>query len=245
MNRYRIKIQYDGSSFSGFQSQKDNSGIQNKIESSISMLNDKKFIKLNGASRTDSGVHALGQVAHFDLNTNLSENDLKKAINARLEKEIRITDIKKVNKKFHSRFDAKSKEYNYYCTLDNSPLLIRSHYFVKNINFKILKKISHSIIGEHDFLSFSKFSNKQNNICKILKSEWILDKSKQKLLYIIHGNRFLHHMVRYLVGTMIATAQNKMTIEEFERLITRPRKDAKIFKSPSKGLVLKEIFYEN
>ena len=114
MNRYRIKIQYDGSNFSGFQSQKDNSGIQNKIESSIAMLNKKKFVKLYGASRTDSGVHALGQIAHFDLNTDLSENDLKKAINARLKKEIRISDVKTVNQDFHSRFNAKSKEYNYF-----------------------------------------------------------------------------------------------------------------------------------
>jgi tRNA pseudouridine38-40 synthase len=245
MNRYRIKIQYDGSNFSGFQSQKDNSGIQNKIESSIAMLNKKKFVKLYGASRTDSGVHALGQIAHFDLNTDLSENDLKKAINARLKKEIRISDVKTVNQDFHSRFNAKSKEYNYYCTLDENPLDIKNHFFVKNINIEILNNTSRLIIGEHDFLSFSKFSNKKNNICSILRSEWILDKTNQKLLYIIRGNRFLHHMVRYLVGTMIATAQNKMTIEEFEGLISKPKKDAKIFKSPAKGLILKEIFYEN
>tara|TARA_B100000902_G_scaffold338037_1_gene339347 strand:+ start:73 stop:810 length:738 start_codon:yes stop_codon:yes gene_type:complete len=245
MNRYKIKIQYDGSNFSGFQSQKDNSGIQNKIESSIIMLNNKNSVKLYGASRTDSGVHALGQVAHFDLNTNLSENDLKKAINARLEKEIRISDVSIVDKDFHSRFNAKSKEYNYYCTLDKNPLDIRNHYYVKNVNTEILNNISQLIIGEHDFLSFSKFSNKENNRCLILKSEWILDKSNQKLLYIIRGNRFLHHMVRYLVGTMIATAQNKINKKEFERLLIEPRKDAKIYKSPAKGLILKEIFYED
>ncbi len=245
MNRYKIKIQYDGSNFSGFQSQKDNSGIQNKIESSIIMLNNKNSVKLYGASRTDSGVHALGQVAHFDLNTNLSENDLKKAINARLEKEIRISDVSIVDKDFHSRFNAKSKEYNYYCTLDKNPLDIRNHYYVKNVNTEILNNISQLIIGEHDFLSFSKFSNKENNRCLILKSEWILDKSNQKLLYIIRGNRFLHHMVRYLVGTMIATAQNKINKKEFERLLIEPKKDAKIYKSPAKGLILKEIFYED
>jgi len=245
MNRYKIKIQYDGSNFSGFQSQKDNSGIQNKIESSITMLNNKDSVKLYGASRTDSGVHALGQVAHFDLNTNLSENDLKKAINARLEKEIRISDVRIVDKDFHSRFNARSKEYNYYCTLDENPLDVRNHYYVKNVNIEILNYISQLIIGEHDFLSFSKFSNKENNRCVILKSEWILDRSNKKLLYIVRGNRFLHHMVRYLVGTMIATAQNKMTKKEFKRLLAEPIKDAKIYKSPAKGLILKEIFYED
>ena len=245
MNRYKIKIQYDGSNFSGFQSQKDNSGIQNKIESSIAMLNNKDSVKLYGASRTDSGVHALGQVAHFDLNTNLSENDLKKAINARLEKEIRISDVRIVDNDFHSRFNARSKEYNYYCTLDENPLDVRNHYYVKNVNIEILNNISQLIIGEHDFLSFSKFSNKENNRCVILKSEWILDRSNKKLLYIVRGNRFLHHMVRYLVGTMIATAQNKMTKKEFKRLLEEPIKDAKIYKSPAKGLILKEIFYED
>ena len=245
MNRYKIKIQYDGSNFSGFQSQKDNSGIQNKIESSITMLNNKDSVKLYGASRTDSGVHALGQVAHFDLNTNLSENDLKKAINARLEKEIRISDVRIVDNDFHSRYNARSKEYNYYCTLDENPLDVRNHYYVKNVNIEILNNISQLIIGEHDFLSFSKFSNKENNRCVILKSEWILDRSNKKLLYIVRGNRFLHHMVRYLVGTMIATAQNKMTKKEFKRLLAEPIKDAKIYKSPAKGLILKEIFYED
>jgi tRNA pseudouridine38-40 synthase len=116
---------------------------------------------------------------------------------------------------------------------------------VKNVNIEILNNISQLIIGEHDFLSFSKFSNKENNRCVILKSEWILDRSNKKLLYIVRGNRFLHHMVRYLVGTMIATAQNKMTKKEFKRLLAEPIKDAKIYKSPAKGLILKEIFYED
>lgn len=245
MNRYKIKIQYDGSNYSGFQSQKNNSAIQNKIESSISMLNDKNFVKVNGASRTDSGVHALGQVAHFDLSTSLSDNDLKKAINARLEKTIRISKLEKVSNDFHSRFDAHSKEYNYFCILDENPLSINHHYFVSNLNIVSLKDISHFIIGKHNFLSFSKFSNKENNKCSIFKSEWILDKTNKKLLYIIRGDRFLHHMVRYLVGTMIAVAQNKISSEDFKNLLVDPRKDAKIFKSPAKGLILKEIFYEN
>ena len=182
----------------------------------------------------------------------LSEMDLSelkewfKEINNYLsEKEIRISDVRIVDNDFHSRFNARSKEYNYYCTLDENPLDVRNHYYVKNVNIEILNNISQLIIGEHDFLSFSKFSNKENNRCAILKSEWILDRSNNKLLYIVRGNRFLHHMVRYLVGTMIATAQNKMTKKEFKRLLAEPIKDAKIYKSPAKGLILKEIFYED
>ena len=121
-NRYKIVIQYDGSNFLGFQSQKDPNTIQSNIEKSLSFLNNKKEIKIVGASRTDSGVHALGQVAHFDLNTNLDDKSIKNAINARLPHEIQIISVENVSEDFHSRYNANKKEYIYQCTIDNSPL---------------------------------------------------------------------------------------------------------------------------
>ena len=246
MTRYKIVIQYDGTNFSGFQSQKNLSGIQDKIESSIFVLNNNKKVKIYGASRTDAGVHALGQVAHFDLDSKLTDKELHRAINARLDKEIRISHLSKIEESFHSRFDAKSKEYNYLCCLSDNPLYLKDHYHVKNIDIKLLMEVSKIIEGKHNFLSFSKFSNKQNNNCEIFASKWVFDdKNHEKLLYIIHGNRFLHHMVRYLVGSMIAVSQNKISIDDFRTLLNKPIKDAKIFKAPSNGLVLKEIFYEN
>ena len=246
MSRYKITIQYDGNSFSGFQSQKNKLGIQDQIESSIAKLNNNKLVKVYGASRTDAGVHALGQVAHFDIVSQLSDDDFLRAINARLNKEIRISKLVKVDDFFHSRFDAKSKKYEYFCCTEENPLFLKNHHFIKNIDFNLIKKASKLIEGEHDFLSFSKFSGKENNRCKIFSSEWLFDdKNKQKLSYIIHGNRFLHHMVRYLVGTMIAVGQNKISIEDFLILLNNPKKDARIFKAPSKGLILREIFYEN
>ena len=115
MTRYKIIIQYDGTNFSGFQSQKNKSGIQDKIESSILKLNQGKKVRIYGASRTDAGVHALGQVAHFDLDSKLNDEELLRAINARLDRKIRISDLKKIDENFHSRFDATSKEYQYSC----------------------------------------------------------------------------------------------------------------------------------
>ena len=246
MNRYKIVIQYDGTNFAGFQSQKNQSGIQDKIEYSISKLNNENKVKIYGASRTDAGVHALGQVAHFDLDSKLPDGELLRAINARLDKEIRLSQLTKVSENFHSRFDAISKEYHYLCSLSDNPLYLKDHFQVKNLDFDLLIEASKIIEGQHDFLSFSKFSDKKNNLCKIFTSKWVLDDKKdEKLLYIVHGDRFLHHMVRYLVGTMIALSQNKISINDFKSLLNQPRKDAKIFKAPSNGLVLKEIFYEN
>ena len=246
MSRYKIIIQYDGNNFSGFQSQKNKSGIQDQIESSLSNLNNNKLVKVFGASRTDAGVHALGQVAHFDIISKLSDDDLLRAINARLNKEIRVSKLVKVDDSFHSRFGAKSKKYEYFCCTEENPLFLRNHHFIRNVDFSLIQKASKLIEGEHNFLSFSKFSGKENNLCKIFNSEWLFDdKNEQKLSYIVHGNRFLHHMVRYLVGTMIAVGQNKISIEDFLILLNNPKKDARIFKAPSKGLILKEIFYEN
>ncbi|MEC7918905.1 MAG: tRNA pseudouridine(38-40) synthase TruA [Candidatus Neomarinimicrobiota bacterium] len=244
MSRYKITVQYDGLDFSGFQSQKNLNTIQDKIEHSLSFLNENNLIRLSGASRTDSGVHALGQVAHFDLDTDLSLNAIKRAINARLPIEIRIIDIIEVDDQFHSRFDAIKKEYLYQCCLTDNPLLAKNHFIVKKINFEILKDLETELLGKHDFLSFSKFDiEKKNTICEIFKSKWTLE--DDKLFYIIEGNRFLHHMVRYLVGTMIACMEGKIAKKDFLSLLDNPIKNARLFKAPAHGLILNRIFYEN
>tara|TARA_B100001146_G_scaffold90793_1_gene80485 strand:- start:44585 stop:45319 length:735 start_codon:yes stop_codon:yes gene_type:complete len=244
MSRYKITIQYDGLGFSGFQSQKNLNTIQDKIEHSLSFLNHNNLIRVLGASRTDAGVHALGQVAHFDLDTELSLNAIKRAINARLPIEIRIIDIIEVNTEFHSRFDAIKKEYLYQCSLTDNPLLSKDHFVVKKIDFDILKDLQNELVGKHDFLSFSKFDiEKKNTICEIFKSKWTL--KDDKLFYIIEGNRFLHHMVRYLVGTMIGCMEEKISKKDFLSLLDNPRKDAKLLKAPALGLILNRIFYEN
>jgi len=244
MSRYKIIIQYDGLDFSGFQSQKNLNTIQDKIEHSLSFLNHNNLIRVLGASRTDAGVHALGQVAHFDFDTELSLNAIKRALNARLPIEIRIIDIMEVDARFHSRFDAIKKEYLYQCSLTDNPLLSKNHFIVKKIDFDMLKDIESELLGKHDFLSFSKFDiEKKNTVCQIFKSKWTLE--DDKLFYIIEGNRFLHHMVRYLVGTMIGCMDKKISKKDFLSLLDNPIKDGKLLKAPAHGLILNRIFYEN
>ena len=243
MNKYKIKVQYDGYSFSGFQSQKNLNTIQDKIEHSLSFLNQNNLIRVVGASRTDAGVHALGQVAHFNFDTELPLNAIKRAINARLPLQIRIIDIKAVNTEFHSRFDATKKQYLYQCSLTENPLLSKDHFVLKEIDFERLKDIEYELVGKHNFLSFSKFDiEKKNTKCEIFKSKWTLE--HDKLFYIIEGDRFLHHMVRYLVGTMIGYMGKKISKEEFLSLLDNPIKDAKLLKAPAHGLILNKIFYE-
>jgi tRNA pseudouridine38-40 synthase len=243
MRRYKAIVTYDGSMFNGFQSQKNKNTIQDHIEQSLSFLNNNNLIRIVGASRTDAGVHANGQVIHFDLDTSLNVETIAKSLNFRLPKEIFIKNVTKVEADFHSRFNALYKRYKYSCITAYNPLFRNTHYFLKNLKFEKLKEVQDLILGKHDFSSFSKFNEDVlNTKCNITKSSWYLE--EDKLYYTIEGDRFLHHMVRYLVGTMISVMNNKITINDFTNLILEPSKNTNLFKAPAHGLNLEEIYYE-
>lgn len=244
MARYKIIIRYDGTSFFGWQSQTDKETIQDTLESALKPLNGNNRVVVTGAGRTDTGVHALGQVAHFDLSTNLDDNVLFNALNARLPNTIRVKDLKVVDDNFHARFSAKKRYYNYQCYFGENLLYENQSWLIEKIDLKKLNQFAQLLKGQHDFLSFSKLNkNLDNTICNIYQSEWI--KNQELITFKICGNRFLHHMVRYLVGTMIAGINGKVSIHQFSKLLDHPQKDAKVFVAPPKGLFLMGIDYEN
>ncbi len=243
MSRYKITIQYDGTNYFGWQMQSHKRTIQSEIETALVPLNNNKRVKVIGAGRTDTGVHAFSQVAHFDLDTSLKIVQLKNAINARLPDDIRIIDVAQVSDDFHARFSAKRRYYRYQCYLGDILLFKNQSWFVGEIDESILDVFAKKIEGTYDFLSFSK-SNKhlKNTVCNIYESRWF--KSENMLIFNVCGNRFLHHMVRYLVGTMVAGAQGKISLDYFIDLLINPQKNVKIFMAPPKGLILFGIDYD-
>jgi len=243
MSRYKITIQYVGTNYYGWQSQKDAVTIQERIEKALLPLNGNKRVPIVGAGRTYTGVHALGQVAHFDLDTTIENDQLLKALNARLPKDIRIRSIDITEKEFNARFSAKKRYYNYQCYTGENLLFSNQTWMLKNIDIKILNQYASKLIGNHDFQSFSKVNKEiDNTLCDIYQSEWI--ENDNMVTFKICGNRFLHHMVRYLVGTMIAGIAGKISMKEFEDLLNNPRKDVKIYVAPPQGLILMGIDYE-
>lgn len=242
MSRYKIKIQYDGTHYFGWQMQSHKRTIQKEIETVLSPLNNDKRVIVTGAGRTDTGVHAFGQVAHFDLDTNLKSAQLLTALNARLPQDIRIMEIAQTSDEFHARFSAKRRHYKYQCYLGDNLLFKNQSWLISEIENSKLEMFAKKIKGTHDFLSFSKL-NKQlkNTTCIIYESKWY--KTENMLIFTVCGNRFLHHMVRYLVGTMIAGAQGKIALDYFEDLLINPQKNVKIFKAPPEGLILIGIDY--
>ena len=244
-----ISFEYKGNFFSGFQkqcaqNQPKSTTVQGTIESALSLYTNGKAEKIFGSSRTDAGVHATGQVAHFDfIFKKKSLINFKEAINGNLPNDIRIIDCYKVSKDFHARYSAKKRYYKYRIRTDEFILDRNYTWKTEKLNIFVLNKIAKELIGEHDFTSFSKID--KNNIsrrCIIYDSSW--KKSGSLVDYNIVGNRFLHHMVRYLVGTMVGVSKGTLKKEDFFELLHNPRDNACIYKAPSNGLVLERIDYD-
>ena len=164
MQRYKIKIEYEGTPFVGWQFQKNGQSVQEVLQKAIFNFS-KENVVVTGAGRTDSGVHALGQVAHFDINTRLNDQELKNAINFYTSKHCKIMSLCKISSDFDSRHDALKRTYVYQLYLGSSILYNNQAWLVDNIDLTVLKQSSKLIIGEHDFLSFSK--NPVVNQCAI------------------------------------------------------------------------------
>ena len=244
IKNFKMTIQYDGTNLHGWQVQKNERTVQGEIEFALQKIFKNQKINLVGSGRTDSGVHALEQIANINLDTDMDIKSLLNAINGNLNyNDILVTGISEVPADFHSRFSALKREYVYKISMKNSPIGRDYYWNVKDqIDFKILDKCAKLVLGEHDFTQLSKKNDEiDNKICKIYLSEW--KSLNDKIYYKIIANRFLHHMVRYLVGTMIEVSKgHSFTIEHFKLMINGNDRDY-IFRAPSKGLFLKKVYY--
>ncbi len=244
LKNYKITISYDGTSLHGWQIQKNSRTVQGDIENVLEKIFNQK-INLIGAGRTDSGVHALGQVANFKVSTSMTPDQLKNALNGNLGRDIFIISCHEVNLDFHSRFSAVKREYIYKIQTNFTPISRNFSWSLDSnfVDINILNECSKLVIGEHDFSQLSKKNVEiENKNCHIYSSKWIVDDSS--LNYIISANRFLHHMVRYLVGVMIEVSKkNLLSIDDFESMLNANKRKF-IFKAPSKGLYLNRVLYD-
>jgi tRNA pseudouridine38-40 synthase len=243
MKRYKISIEYDGTNYHGWQLQNNTKTVQGAIEKGLRELNSGKRVVLHGAGRTDSGVHALAQVAHFDLDSKLKPVTIKNALNAKTPRDIIIHKCQEVNPDFHSRFDAK-KRYYFYKIYNGKTALMRNYLWPVDfvLNREVLQKCANMIVGSHDFGGFCLSSDEANHkICQIYKSTWKI--RKKTLIYKICGNRFLHSMVRLLTGTMIEISRGRYELNDFQKILENRKNSSDPFKAPARGLYLEKIEY--
>lgn len=242
-----MKISYLGSNYFGFQKQKNCSTIQGTIESIFLKLFNRE-INLIGCSRTDSGVHAYEYYSNFHLDDfHINPLNIKKALNSLLPYDIRILDCYYCDEKFHSRYDAKKKEYEY--KIFNGevmpPFIYSTHlHFKYDLDLNKMIEASKYFEGEHDFKGFmTKGSQVKNTVRIIYKSS--INKENNIITYNILGNGFLYNMVRIIVGTLIMVGQNKICEKDIPFIIKSGDRFRCGFVSESKGLSLKKVFYDN
>lgn len=232
--KYLISLKYDGSKFNGFQRQKNVRNVQKELENSLSNFY-KEAVLIKGAGRTDRGVHANDQKAHFETNRNIK--GLKKYLNSNLV-DIKIKSIKKVGEDFHARFSVKSKRYVYKITFNKKDDQ-RYYLYQRNLDINKMKECAKLFVGTHDFRNFvSGYRDDYTTTIFKIKFHYFF-----KRLYIVFdGIGFYRYMVRNLVGALIQVGKNKVSIEEINNMInctTSKRTNT----APANGLYLVKITY--
>ncbi|HSW53748.1 MAG TPA: tRNA pseudouridine(38-40) synthase TruA [Ignavibacteriaceae bacterium] len=242
MFNYKLKIQYDGTKYAGWQIQENASSIQAVISNSIKQILQED-INLIGAGRTDAGVHALGQVANFTVSQQLDLSKFKYSLNSVLPKDISITNIETVEESFHSRFSARKRAYIYLISNQKSPFFERYSYtYFSELNPEKLNELSSTIIGVKDFTSFSKINPEvQNKICEVFEARW--RRQKNLFIFYIEANRFLYGMVRAIVGSLLKAYTSEDGKIYLENVILQKERSAAADAVPAKGLFLYKVKY--
>ena len=242
--RYMCIVAYDGANYVGFQSQINGIAIQDVIEAKLEMIFSDK-IKIVMSSRTDSGVHALGQVFHFDSPKTIDTYKLKGSLNSLLPKDIYIKEVKIVSDDFHSRFSTKKKKYRYVINLGERDVFLNKRVYdcFYKLDLDLFKKTAALFIGRHDFTSFntSTFEEAQDQT-RVIEDIKIISKDDLLIVEIV-GEGFLRHMVRMLVGTMIDVARGQKSLRDVEKMLAEPSKDYHVYNVSPYGLYLVKIYY--
>jgi len=236
--RYFIEVSYKGTNYSGFQIQQNANSIQAEIEKALKVYYKKDF-KLTGSSRTDAGVHAIQNFFHFDCDAVIDDQSYH--LNAILPADIVIKRIFPVQPDKHCRFDALSREYTYNIYMQKDPFLQdRAYFFPYLLNIEVLQQAAMELTRHKDYTTFSKRNTQvKTALCIITGSKWIQEGNL--LSYHVTSNRFLRGMVRGMVGTMLQVGRNKISLQQFCRIIESKDCTKADFSVPPQGLFLQKV----
>lgn len=242
MPRYAIEIAYDGTKYAGWQRQPNAPTIAHTIEKALGILL-KEEVHLTGAGRTDAGVHARQQVAHWDSRAALPSPFLPR-LNALLPGDIRVLAVYQAQPTFHARHSAQMRIYRYFLRWVEDPFQrAYSLYIPKAPSIEILMQASTELVGSHDFSAFTKgVKDQQNPICHIFSAQWVSEKPGY-LYFEITANRFLRAMVRALVGVQLRLAQGKLNWERFLAALHHQDRRWGMYLAPPQGLFLWRVDY--
>ena len=245
MQRYKIKIEYEGTPFVGWQFQKNGQSIQEVLQKAIFNFSSEKVI-VTGAGRTDSGVHALGQVAHFDLKKKINGKKILPAINQNIgNKPVTVLRINKTNNNFHARYDAKKRTYRYLIINRQSPLALQKNkawHIRKKLDVKVMKKGAKLLLGIHDFSTFRAASCAVNSPIKTME-KILIKKNMDKIILQFTSRSFLQQQVRSMVGCFKYLGEGKWNLHSFKKSFKSKNRIKCAPPAPACGLYLAKVEY--
>ena len=248
MQRYMLKVEYDGAKFCGWQRQKNGFTVQQAIEDSLQRILSVKT-HVEGSGRTDAGVHALGQIAHFDAETRIPTEKLKDAINCYLPEGVSVLWVKVAPENFHARFSAKRKSYVYklYTGVTAHPLRDGRYYHeMYAADVAKMRKAAEYIVGEHDFAAFMASGSFVKDTVRTVYSIEITERFEEAQIIEIKvtGNGFLYNMVRIIAGTLLAVGKGRIAPEYVEEIIKKKDRTLSGVTLPAEGLYLFDVEYD-
>lgn len=249
MTRYKALISYDGFGFSGFQRQPHARTVQEEIEKTLRRLNSGQEVTVHGAGRTDSGVHAYGQVIHFDLPGQRDLEKLRFALDTQTPEDIAVLLVEEVADDFHCRYAKHSKTYEFLVDIGRpkNPMLRHyATYYPYDLDLSRMEEAIQELVGTHDFSGFTASgSSVENKVRTITKASMDYDADRHLLVFRFSGNGFLYKQVRNMVGTLLKIGNGRMPVGQIRRILAEKDRNLAGPTAAGNGLYLKEIVYED
>lgn len=243
----QLVLHYDGSAFAGWQVQPKQRTVQGEVERVLADLCGQRVVA-QGAGRTDAGVHARGQAVGVRIAATWNAVRLRRALNALLPDDVWVAAAHEMRPEFHARFSATSRRYAYHVGTDEaarSPFRRHTEWaYGRALDLAALRSAASCLVGQHSFRAFSvrgTAPSTDDHCCVILRSDWCAHDGQ--LVYHVEANRFLHHMVRFLVGTMIEVAAGRRQPDAMAQLLAAPTNDDTAPPAPAHGLFLEAVTY--
>ncbi len=243
MKNTKIVLEYDGTDFHGWQIQPEVRTIQGVLEETTSALLQQD-ITVNGCCRTDTGVHAFGFTGNFLADTRMEASQIQSALNSKLPEDIALKQVDFVSEQFHARYDCVARRYVYRIT--TAPTAVFRHYLSYTkypLDVSSMERAAGLLVGENDFSSFAPAALDGDipTVCNVLEAGFRVE--GDVILFDIKANRFLHHMVRNIVGTLIDVGRGRMEPEQVEEILCKKDRRAAGPTAPACGLALEAVYY--